>query len=287
MKGWGMPKPSLVGSSPSALARDTRPLSRFDTYFSTQEATSAELINCALALRYQVYCLEREFENAANFADRHETDALDRHSAHGLIFHRLRDEAIGTARLILPEYTAVPLPIQQMLRELNIDTYDYFPLQQSAEVSRFAISRELRRQYSSGLGKENKETGGECRGNLPCLGLVQILVRMSLARGISYWTALMEPKLLRMLATMGIYFSSIGPLISHHGIRQPSFCHVPTMLEQLFFKQPDHWDIVTDGGTLSYPTEAEVHLRKPLAPRILLNSVQFDYLHTSESGFTR
>jgi N-acyl amino acid synthase of PEP-CTERM/exosortase system len=187
----------------------------------------------------------------------------------------------------LPEYTAAPLPVQQLLRELDIDTYNYFPLQQTAEVSRFAISRELRRQYSGGLAEESKEMVRECRGNLPCLGLVQILVQMSLAREISYWTALMEPKLLRMLATMGIHFNSIGPLISHHGIRQPCFCHVPTMLEQLFFKKPDYWEIVTDGGILSYPTASEIDLRKPLVPRILLNSMPLDYLRTSETGLSQ
>jgi N-acyl amino acid synthase of PEP-CTERM/exosortase system len=249
---------SVVGQLPWESANDKPNWAHFDTYFSTQEANSPELIKSALALRYQVYCLEREFENADQYADRLETDALDRHSSHGLLFHKLRCEAIGTARLILPESTAVPLPVQRLLRELDIDTFDQFPLQQTAEVSRFAISRELRRQYSDGLGEANNEMGRECRGNLPCLGLVQILVRMSLARGISYWAALMEPKLLRMLATMGIHFSSIGPLISYHGIRQPSFCYLPTMLEQLFYRKPDHWDIVTDGGKLSYQQEQKL-----------------------------
>lgn len=275
---------SGVGALPLASARDTQLLARFDTHFTTQVATSPELIKSALSLRYQVYCIERGFENADHYFDRLETDALDRHSMHGLIFHRLRGGAIGTARLILPESIAVPLPVQHLLKELDIDTFDYFPLQQTAEVSRFAISRELRRHYSGDIGEEDKEGGNEGLSNLPCLGLVQILVRMSLARKISYWTALMEPKLLRMLARMGIHFSSIGPLISYHGIRQPSFCHVPTMLEQLFFKKPDYWDIVTDGGTLSYPTSPEIDLRKPLAPGVLLDSRQFDYLRTSQTG---
>jgi len=51
------------------------------------------------------------------------------------------------------------------------------------------------------------------------------------------------------------------------------------MLEQLSFKKPDNWDIVTDGGNLSYPAAVEADLRKVLAPRILLNSMKFDYLH--------
>ncbi len=165
-------------------------------------------------------------------------------------------------RLILPGTEDVgPLPVQFVLGDLGINTANYFPHNKTAEVSRFAISREIRQRYADDRLSETEQklsSGSECRTNLPCLGLVQILVRMSLARGIIYWAALMEPKLLRMLATMGIYFNSVGSLVSHHGLRQPSFCHVPTMLEQLRRKKPDHWDIVSDGGALSYINEPDI-----------------------------
>jgi len=253
-----MPNAALAGSLPSTFTRDTQLLSRFDTHFRTQEATSADLLKSALALRYQVYCLERAFEDAAQHLDRLETDALDGRATHGLIFHRPRNQAIGTVRLILPDRVA-SLPVQRLLGKLDIDMRSYFPLAEAAEVSRFAISREFRRRSSD--GHLEMALGAECRSNLPCLGLVQMLLRMSLARGIGYWAALMEPKLLRMLATMGIYFNPIGPLISHHGIRQPSFCHVPTMLDQLLCRKPGNWDIVTDGGTLAYPKASEGDLQ--------------------------
>ena len=272
-----------VSAAPLESAHEAQLLARFDNLFCTKVATSPELIRSALALRYQVYCIERGFENPAHHADRLETDALDRHSMHGLIFQRSRGEAIGTARLILPEAIALPLPVQRLLMELDINTYEHFPLQQTAEVSRFAISRELRKYCPHGIGLVDEEVGKESQRSLPCLGLVQILVRMSLARGISYWTALMEPKLLRLLATMGIHFHSIGPLISHHGIRQPSFCHVPTMLNELLCSKPDNWDIVTDGGALSYSTSAEVGVERSVPPRASLNSLQFDHLPSFET----
>jgi N-acyl amino acid synthase of PEP-CTERM/exosortase system len=222
--------------------------------------------------------VEREFENATQYVDQLETDSSDRHSLHGLIFHRPRNEAIGTVRLILPKGNVATLPVQSVLEKLGIDANSFFPLEKTAEVSRFAISREIRRRSSDDcIGVEDKQMdpGGECRSNLPCLGLVQILVRMSISRELTYWAALMEPKLLRMLSAMGIHFNSIGPLISHHGIRQPSFCHVPTMLERLFCAKPDHWDIVTDGGTLSYPKATEGELRKS-SPCVRINSVPLD-----------
>ena len=246
-------------SAPSS----TQLLTRFNTYFRTQEATSTELLSSALALRYQVYCLERKFENADRYADCLERDELDRHSVHGLIVYRPREEAIGAARLILPECPVTSLPVQLLLRKHDIDAANYFPVEKTAEVSRFAISREFRRRLSGDNAADFDEgarlrRGGDCFSNLPCLGLAQILVQMSLARGITHWAAMMEPKLLRMLSAMGIHFTAVGPLVSHHGIRQPAFCHVPGMLKKLLEEKPQHWDIVTDAGNLCYPEEYKI-----------------------------
>jgi N-acyl amino acid synthase of PEP-CTERM/exosortase system len=80
--------------------------------------------------------------------------------------------------------------------------------------------------------------------------LIQDLVRQSLARGLTHWVAVMEPKLLRMLAAMGIHFIPLGPLVSHHGLRQPSYCRISEMLERLERERPDHWMVVTDAGKL-------------------------------------
>jgi hypothetical protein len=54
-----------------------------------------------------------------------------------------------------------------------------------------------------------------------------------------------------MLASMGVRFHPIGPLISHHGLRQPSFCYLPDMLRDLARTKPDHWAVVTDRGQLA------------------------------------
>ena len=61
----------------------------------------------------------------------------------------------------------------------------------------------------------------------------------------------MESTFLRMLARMGIHFSPIGPVVFHHGFRQPCYCYLPAMLEQLKFEHPDYWQVITNGGELS------------------------------------
>jgi N-acyl amino acid synthase of PEP-CTERM/exosortase system len=90
----------------------------------------------------------------------------------------------------------------------------------------------------------------ERHGNLPCLGLVQMLLRQSVELGVEYWAAVMEPQLLRMLALMGIRFQPVGPLVSYHGLRQPSFCHIPVMVRNMALTKPESWAVVTNNGEL-------------------------------------
>ena len=236
-------KPDKMTASPNS-APASEILARYNEYFRTQLAGTPELVRTAQAIRYQVYCLERGFEKQSEHDGGLERDVFDAVAVHALILHRQTDEAIGTTRLILPSEGDRDLPpIRKLLRETGLRGRDYFPVATTAEVSRFAISNQFRRRSSDAGGPER-------RGNLPCLGLVQELVRQSVALGLTHWAAVMEPKLLRMLALMGIYFTPVGPLVDHHGLRQPSYCELAEMLERLKRERPEHWMVVTDGGTL-------------------------------------
>jgi N-acyl amino acid synthase of PEP-CTERM/exosortase system len=227
---------------------ETDMLARYNSYFRTQPAGSPALIRMAQAIRYQVYCLERKFEDEGAHGDCLECDDFDRLAVHSLLFHRPSAKAIGTARLILPGHGECDLsPIRKLLREVGLRGRDHFPIETTAEVSRFAISNQLRRR---GDDSAAEIIAPECRTALPCLGLVQVLLRQSLDHGLTHWAAVMEPKLLRMLALMGIYFTPVGPLVDHHGLRQPSYCNLSEMLERLKSERFDHWMVVTDGGAL-------------------------------------
>jgi N-acyl amino acid synthase of PEP-CTERM/exosortase system len=235
---------NAVAYSPCAQEDAT---ARYNRYFRTQHAGSPGLIRAAQAIRYQVYCLERKFEDPAGQRDCLERDEFDRLAIHSLLFHRPSGQAIGTARLILPGDGEL-LPIRKLLREAGLRGGAYFPIATTAEVSRFAISNQFRRRRGD---QGAAIIAPECRSNLPCLGLVQELLRQSLDRGLTHWAAVMEPKLLRMLAVMGIHFTPVGPLVVHHGLRQPSICNLSEMLEGLRREHFDHWLVVTDGGLLT------------------------------------
>ena len=249
----------LQGASSSP---ESDPLNRFNAYFELVSANTRALMEAAFALRYQVYCIERKFEDPAEQRGGLETDQFDRHAVHSLLFHRSCDEAIGTARLILPEARPNSLPIQQLLKNHGLNAADYFPSEVTAEISRFAVSKEFRRRDFGPEAPLSAEAERERRSYLTCLGLVQILLRQSIDLGVEYWGAVMEPQLLRWLAMLGICFEPIGPMVSHHGLRQPSYCHLPTMLRELARTKPEFWDVVTNGGELVYAPAVVADLRQ-------------------------
>jgi N-acyl amino acid synthase of PEP-CTERM/exosortase system len=233
-------------------------LARHDLYFETRAASTPALINTVHELRYQVYCLERQFEKTEEHASGMEVDAFDSHSAHGLLIYRLTGEALGTVRIISPSNgsTRNNLPVINILRDSKFDLADYVPIEQTVELSRFAISKQLRRRLSDQCKSPANAAPisrleRERHGNLPCLSLMQFIVRQSLALGATHWAAVMEVKLLRMLASMGIHFQPIGPVVLHHGLRQPCYSSISEVLKNLKRDHYDYWCVVTNGGELT------------------------------------
>ena len=230
-------------------------LEKHDIYFQTSLATSPELVRAAQALRYQVYCLERHFENPDEHRDGLERDIFDSVSIHGILYHRPRGEAIGTVRMIRADEPGITTPIEELLNNNGLKLSDYVDLQTTVEISRFAISKNFRRRSSDepGVGGDVVNKRQLMRDtNLACLSLIQFLVRQSTSNRINYWTGVMEPRLLRMLASMGIRFTSVGSLVMHHGLRQPCFCEVPKILDEVRSEFPEYWSVLTNGGRLQY-----------------------------------
>jgi N-acyl-L-homoserine lactone synthetase len=184
-------------------------------------------------LRYQVYCLERGFEPAHNGR---ETDDFDHFARHALIRHRASRQVIGTVRLVAPALaeTSACMPIEDvadsaLLRRLPRDS--------TAEISRFALSKRFRAE-------------GGLSDPLLRLFLMRGIVALSGELELTHWCALMEPCLLRLLRTTAIHFQPAGPVVEHHGLRQPSIGRIGDVLDRMEQEQPAIWDFVTEGGSL-------------------------------------
>ena len=238
---------------------DGTPLERFNTYFETRMADSAQSIRQSQAIRYQVYCIEHPHEKADN-PDGLEIDEFDSHSVHALLIHRPSGIATGTVRLVLPlrDTPENSFAIQTFLPPETLRA-ENVPLQTTAEISRFCISQLFRRRLNdTPYGEPETITTAEERrsqrrsGPLMRLGLMQAIIRMSTEHNLTHWVALMEPTLLRMLDAMGVRFHRIGPLVPYHGWRQPCSGNIAEMLDCLKREQPDFWAIVKSDGVLAH-----------------------------------
>jgi N-acyl amino acid synthase of PEP-CTERM/exosortase system len=258
--------PRPYGGSPSASAPIDETLPQlYARYFSAVTADTPELIRLAQEIRYQVYCVEHRFENPAENPDGRESDQFDAHAVHSLLIHRPSGQAMGTVRLVLPRPDAPEKSFAiQLLKPSRVTAEgSLFPLRTTGEVSRFSISKQFRRRKGDtpyGEQGEPDNSSDRRKGPLMRLGLIQSLVRMSAQHGITHWCAVMEPKLLRMLAGMAIHFTPVGEAVEYHGRRQPCYCHVGTVLNRVKQDRPEFWEVLTDGGRLwPSPTPRATH----------------------------
>ena len=235
--------------------REETLLDRFNRYFACALADEPIMLRRALQTRYQVYCVENAFENPADHPNGLETDDYDSQSVHSVLLYRPTGDATGAVRLILPDLRRRLSPAVEHI--LESEGRLPFPVATTAEVSRFSIcKRQPQSSFQTRLAfrraSANDDSIARHTGPLMSLGLIQGTVRMSIMHRITHWCAIIEPKFLRMLAAMGIHFTPIGPLVEHHGLRQPCYCHVESILENVRNERPSFWEVLTDGGNLCY-----------------------------------
>lgn len=222
---------------------------QYDRYFEISAADNAEQLVAAFRLRYQVYCVENSFEDAAANPLGMETDAYDCRALHSLLLRRSTGEVLGTVRLILPLSVyggkRLGLPIRAVCDHALIDCNNPdLPWATTAEISRFAVSKKATGQkptVSNGMGHRAFHTS---------LGLMQAVVAMAARAGVTHVCAVMEPSLLRMLAHLGIHFVSLGPQVLFHGERQPCYSDVDKLLAMAWAERRDVWQFLTRNGSL-------------------------------------
>ena len=201
--------------------------------YSVKIADSSQDIFEAHRLRHQVYCLERGFlPNAGNV----EVDEFDKRSRHIVAREDKCGQIVGTARLILPS-TETPKDSYPMQRVCSPGLLSSLPQRNMAEVSRFAISKELRSVACASTGVMR-------------LSLMRGLVYLSDRLGLTHWCAVMEPSLFRLFRASAMYFHALGPIIEYHGPRQPCYIAIDEMLNRVRREKPEVWEFLTDHGRL-------------------------------------
>lgn len=248
----------------SSVARKTtntfRLLDYYHNFFKVVPATSHEQKMRAYQLRYQVYCLENQFEDPDAFPSYMEYDEYDERSIHSLLIDRDTHAAAGTVRIILPRQDAPEqsFPIQNVCSHPLLSDCRFLSLETAGEISRFAISREYRKFFARSLS--NRTVAGQVSpwqdvdsslllSNI-VIGLIKAATQSSIESGLTDLFALMEPSLLRLMSRFGIYFTPIGPLVEFHGMRQPCHIEIATLLQRVRRERFDVWEVLTDEGRL-------------------------------------
>ena len=196
----------------------------YQSQYEVLRANSPELLDRVYRLRYQVYCIENQFEDPDHNLGGRETDCDDNRAGHVLLIHRQSGEAAGTARVIFPERSQErPLPVERVLDRDGLRAFRRLPGESTGEISRFAVSKAFRRRrLADGYSGVSRLWKAEQR-IMPCItfGLFCGILDICLDRGISHVSAVMEPALLRLLKRFGLHFAPVGGLIEYHGLRQP------------------------------------------------------------------
>ena len=222
----------------------------FHHHFEVVEATTEELKLKAFRLRYQVYCVENAYE--PKNPEGLERDIYDGHSLHGLLIHRASGNVAGGVRLVRhrPSDPVRSFPLQEFSDHPAFSDRRRFPLAHTAEVSRFAISRDFRRRFSDTAYGDNSPGRPVVMQHIT-LGLMRAIMEISRAHDITDWLAVMEPALLRLLQRVGIFYAPIGGLIEHHGLRQPCAANIEEMVATSRQHNFGCYEVMTDSGRLA------------------------------------
>lgn len=196
-------------------------------HFDFRIIDNTKYLQDSYALRYDVYCNERNFLVPENYPAKLEIDHFDEHAIHIGAIDR-EGVLVGTLRLVLPSKQGLPLFKHCELFNEETD-YSSQPNSSTAEISRLAVSRSYRRRTSDGLpglaSRENTtpsshdEDEAMHRRHRPeiILGLYKTMYQVSKRRGITHWFAAMEKTLLRLLHRYSFAFDPIGPQTDYYG----------------------------------------------------------------------
>ena len=198
------------------------------------------------ALRYAVYCKEKNFLDPSKYPDGKEYDLFDDYSVNFAAYSR-EGEIVGTARLVIP-HEGQRFPFEDFCQPFA--GVHLPPLGRAAEVSRLIIAPHFREKTdASEFGFTSLlnvlKNRFQARHNHPeytrvgpvselstspriMLGLFRKMYRYSKEHEISHWYASMERPLARMLDRMGFTYQQISHPVDYYG---PVSLHLASITE--------------------------------------------------------
>jgi N-acyl amino acid synthase of PEP-CTERM/exosortase system len=185
--------------------------------FSTRRIDDdPRLLADSYRLRYQVYCVEREFLNRDDYPDQLEVDEFDRYASHFATIDST-GRLVATARLVPPSILGLPLFRRCAIFPDEVELF--VPHRRIAEISRLSMSRAaLNTGAHAGLsGSSVRVIRSKAARNSVSYSLYRGVYQESKRAGLTHWTVATEASLQRTLGGYGLPFRPIGPAIDYFG----------------------------------------------------------------------
>ena len=210
----------------------------------------------AFRLRHQVYCKERGFEPDDRYPLGLERDEHDDRAIHILVRNRRCGAPLGVSRVVLDDPDGgTPLPVETHgcteVRE-RLERLRMMDNVKVAEVSRFAVTRNLRRimELQRGIGSVHVS-----------MGVVAMIFAQSWRYGVTHWIGLLDACLPRFLRRLGIGCQPIGSVIEFRGTRQPVMADLRDVWEGVDRRNPELTRLAE-----RFAGEGPIPRRKPSRP---------------------
>jgi N-acyl-L-homoserine lactone synthetase len=182
---------------------------------------SGEQIFESFAMRFQVYCQDRKFLDAANYPDGLESDDFDWVSSTHIGVYGVSGKMIGTVRLVRPSDLGLPMDAHC--------SYDPPARTPVGEISRLAVTRQ-----PSGVAGDERYSLGEVS-----LQLYHGLYQVARARAMPDLLTAMEPSLERLARRLFIPWVPIGPLVDYYGMVRPYLLDLDELDRRLEARAPE------------------------------------------------
>ena len=188
----------------------------FDQNYEVMLADTATSQAIHRMVRYHVYCLENQFEDATAFPQGEEHDLWDNWSTQFIVRSRHLGTWIAAMRLILPHGDSFPIEKLHCLTP-----HADLPRRNLAEISRISIIRSsnphaMNPHLDWNYGHISK--GGESE---VLLGMLRAMFFYSLAHDIERFYLLINQAFARLLRHLGLVLHKVGTPVDHRGIRIP------------------------------------------------------------------
>jgi len=153
-----------------------------------------EQVRLTLALRYEVYCLEKGWVDPSTCTDGLETDEHDANAVHFLVLDDDGERVLGSSRLLIGAVQTLPTSRFLDFEDLGID------VNKTVEVSRMASSR----------GSRSHDLG-------VWLGLTKVMWQWCLAHDMTTWVSTADVPLFALMRRSGMPIIASGDRVEYLG----------------------------------------------------------------------